>query len=1235
MLCPSCGFDNPRDMRFCGACGTRLTVNCAVCGFANPLDFRFCGMCGTRLAPEAAEVPLPPQQLSVEAEAFPPITSVPALEGERRVVTVVVTDLTDSTHLLETIGTESWVELMHHILHILESEINRFGGEVSQFRGDGLVAFFGATSAHEDDPERAILASLAMQRAFEQYVHDQAPADASDLQMRVGVNTGEVIVTGESDREQGVETAMGAAVSIAARMESAAEPGTVLVSEHTHRLVETQFVWEVAQEITVKGVSQPIKVYRPSVHLANSLEPTYETFFYEAITRIGRDQEFRALKACVESVLEGSGHIATLTGEKGSGKAFLLSEARQYFEHRGALLAEAQADQSEASTSLRWINGRCRSYTETWPYSMWVNLFHNLLDIHPYHTKEEKGIRLRGHTEELWGERFDEHYPYLAAFLGFPLDDPFMERIRHLDAESLRQRIFLTVRSELEELSRRSPLVLSISDLQWADDSSLALLKYCLPVTDSEAVLWILALRPDRDSSVWDFYHDLEAEYPHRLTNIELQPLTEVQGLELISNLIGAETLPKETRNLIVQSAAGNPYYILELIRSLIVKGILTRASADAPWQLTRKITTLDLPDSLQRLLLARIDRLSTHERSVLQIASVIGLVFWYNVLEAILGETPTLRNDLIALQRNEFIQERGRIPELGMRYYFTTPLIRDAAYESLLGTQRAIYHLKAAEYLETNASPDVIEGYDGLIAHHYAGAGDSKKELFYTILAAEQARSIYANVEALRYYNRAMELLDTLEVELASEGKIRSIQTQRFEVLRGRRAVLLDLGEIEAARADTNALLPLANEMADDRVWLIDALLAHADFPYNNREELWPSLHMAEQALDLSREVGDQPRELSSLINVANLRLSLRQSNALEIAEEALHLARTLGDLTTEVNILVRIGNAYGVDDLPRSHEYLEAALARSESIKDKKIEILLLETLGRKSERVGDYYRQLTEYEQKRLSLSREIGNRYIEGQALMFCGQIQGLYLGDYEAGLAMQHEVLNTWESISSRLFPLLRIAQIQTAQRHFTEALATLEAARPLADKVVLDIGRAGLAMVLIILYNTLGEEPRLWSALDLVSEIKQMTSDNLVSRQYRMAAACEASSTHLQLARFLAERNPDEAWWHTEQALESSHNALELYQRFGFVQIVECTSEEIFFRHSQALAANEYEEDAAVFLKQAYTEMMRKHDLIPAKSPFRKTFLKNIQLHREIRSAYATLSAAQSSNPSI
>ncbi|HSQ39042.1 MAG TPA: hypothetical protein VLM78_02685, partial [Anaerolineales bacterium] len=515
------------------------------------------------------------------------------------------------------------------------------------------------------------------------------------------------------------------------------------------------------------------------------------------------------------------------------------------------------------------------------------------------------------------------------------------------------------------------------------------------------------------------------------------------------------------------------------------------------------------------------------------------------DILQALITDHPTLKTDLAALQRSQFIQESGRVPNLGMQYVFKSPLIRETIHESILGPQRAAYHLKVAEFLEALSDPDILDDYDGMLAHHFGRAGNHRKELFYTVLAAEQARAIHGNAEALQYYNRAMELLDQLEPDVAAEGKLRPVQAQRFEVLTGRRAVLLDLGDINAARADTQALLPLAHQMADDRVWLIDALLAQAEFPANSREELRPNLRMAEQGLDLARELGDRRRELSSLMSVARIRLTLREANSLGIAEEALALARQLGDLPSEVSILLRIGNSYGVDDLPRSREYLEAALAKSESLTDKRIEIPLLETLGRQFEREGDYYRQLTQYEFKRLKLSREIGNRYVEGNALMFCGQIQALYLGDYESGLALQKEVLRIWEHITGRLFPLLRIVQILTAQGQYDEALSALETARPLADKVVMEIGRAGLGMVTIILFNALGDEEHLWQALDLVAQIQQMTSYNLVSQQYRMAVSCEASDTHLRLARHFKDRDANEQGKHLAQALESSQIAVD------------------------------------------------------------------------------------------
>jgi predicted GNAT family N-acyltransferase len=1018
---------------------------------------------------------------------------------------------------------------------------------------------------------------------------------------------------------------MGMAVAVAARMEAAAEPGTVLVTEDTYRLVEAQFEWQPLGEIMVKGVSQPVSVYRPLAPRAEAERQLPVQPLQYSIPLVGREAEFQALKGRIEDLFDGRGGIVMLTGDKGAGKTFLAKEVYQYFIHRGALLTETPEGNAPSTPSLTWLRGRCRSYGQTWPYSMWLDLLQDWLGVRPDESKDETRAGLRRRAEALWGDDFAEHYPYLATFLSLPLEETFSEKIRHLNGEGLRQRFFLAVRSWVEALGKVGPLVLTFSDVHWADTSSLNLLRDCLPLCDSEALLWVLVFRSDRDAPTWDFRHYVETEYPHRLTLVDLPPLTEAQSSELIGWLIGPDTLPEETRALILANAEGNPYYVQELIQSLIAGGVLIQDSETGQWRVTRTVTTLDLPDSLQRLLRARIDRLSPAERSVLQIAAVIGPVFWLNVLESLTGAAHPLKAELPALQRALLIQESGRVPELGMQYLFSSALIRDAAYESLLSAQRAAYHLKAAECLESLVNPEGLTGYYGMLAYHYHGAGNPRKELFYTLLAAEQARKIYANAEALQHYTQALELLERLEAQANSNGQSRALLTQRFEVLNGRRAVLYQMGQIEAYRTDTQALLPLARQMTDDPAWLIDALLAQAEAARDTREELTPGLPMAQEALTLARQLGDRNREMFSLMTVAGMRFTLKDPTWQEMAEHALTLARQLGDLRMEVNLLLGIGGAYGMDNLPRSREYLEAALSRSETLNDKATELPLLNAVGQQFERDGDYYRQLTDYEQKRLRLSREIGHRIAEGNALMFCGQIESLYLGDYEAGLALEQEALHIWESITDRLFPLLRIAQIRTAQGKLEEAVATLELARPIGEHVVGDIGRAGLGLVTAILYNALGDEARLRMTLDVASRIRQMAADNLVSRQYHMAAACEATAAHLGLARRLVADAVGEAerQAHRQQALESSRIALNLYQEFGFVQIIECTSEEILFRHSQALAANECLVEAADYLQRAYDEMMRKHALIPANSPFRSTYLENIALHREIRAAHA------------
>ncbi len=1164
----------------------------------------------------------------------PPSRDIVPLEGERRVATIILADVKGSTDLLEQVGTETWVKLMNRVLQILETEVYRFGGKVDQFRGDGLVAFFGTTAAHEDDPERAVLAALAMQEALRPYVAELKEREGISLALRVGVNTGEVIVTSVgNDRQYREETAMGEAIALAARMETAAEPGTVLASENTYRLTANQFDWLPLGEIKVKGVSNPIPVYRPLAPYA-SLErpPAYEL----ATPLIGRDTEAERLKASIEDLYDGIGGIVIIAGDQGMGKSLLTNEVRQYFARQNALLAEAHDKGTDGATgpgavsSVIWPRGRCRSYTQGQPYAMWQDMLRNWLGIRQDEPPEQTRERLRQQTVALWGSQADEYYPDLAALLALPLEAQHAEQIRRLDADSLRQQFFLTIYHWIEALARQNPLVLNFSDMQWVDATSLDLLKYCLPLCDYSGLLWLLVFRPDRTSPIWEFRHFVETEYPHRLTILNLPPLTAEQSREMIQTLIGPDVLPAATVDLVVQKAEGNPYYIQEIIRSFILQGVLSRNPENGRWYTTQAITDLILPDSLQSLLLASIDRLTPEEQHILQIASVVGSVFWSKILEALAANPTRVKTHLMALQRAQLIRERGRNAELGIEYVFKSSLIRDAAYERLLSTQRSAYHLRIAEYIEDHVSkedqPHIAPQFYGALAHHYRRAGKTEKELEYCLKGAEYAKRIYANAEAGKQYTRALEILALLEAQATEDSQRRAIYAQRFKVLNERRAIFYLMGQFEAMWADARMLLPLAEQLGDDPTWTIDALLQQpcvAD--YQSKEEIEIGLPLAQQALNLAQQLGDRHREMESLMAIVNLRLALSDPEWRSVAEHALELTRQLQNIHYEARLLISMGGVFAFSDEPAlGMEYLEAAAAliMRQGIDDKITQMSLLNLLGLEFERSGDYYRLLTEYQQERLNISREIGHRPHESKALQACGRIQGIYLGDYKGGLALLEECRRILAGTLDEVYPLFHIAQLQSEQHQYAEAHASLERIRAIGEPVQ-DRGRASLKLVWIIFYIALGDEAHLRMAIELSEEVRELANRSpLVSRQYEIAALCKAATAYLKLATLVTE--PAAMTEFRSQALQASQKALELYQMFGFMQITECVSEEILFRHSQALAANAQMEEATKYLHRAYDEMARKHALIPPDSHFRRAYLENILLHQEIRAAYTT-----------
>ena len=1223
MKCPSCGFDIPSGMKFCGQCGTQLGIACPSCNFVNPLDYRFCGMCGSRLSDAVA--PTPSLQLQLPLEPVGINHTISPLEGERRIATVILADVRSSTDLMEQLGTEAWVQLMNRVLQLLAAEVYRFGGRVDQFRGDGLVAFFGATDAHEDDPERAVLAALSMHEAIRSCADELKHDKNIDLKVRVGVNTGEVIVgsVGEAGRHR-EDTAMGEGVALAARMETAAEPGTVLVSAHTHHLVEPKFEWQPLGEISVKGVSRPIAVYRPlRIHTLTRSEQAPDLMLPLVE---GRNTAFATLKGCVEALCGGRGGIALVTGEKGMGKSLLVSRLQQYFAQITEICAdEASPEKTRAvGPAVTWLHCHCRSYDQSTPYAMWRELLRSWLEEAITESDPDWVVVLRRQTELLWGDRAEHYHPYLATLLSLPVENASAERIAYLKAEGLQKQLSQAIHGWVEALAQRGPLTLVLSDLQFADTSSLELLKSCLPISESAPVLWIASFRPDRSSPVWELRHHVETEYPHRLTTIDLPPLNTAESRAVTDQMIGHGALADEAAALVIEKAEGNPYYLREIVFALIDQGLL-RQDAAGIWRQTQPIQSFDLPGSLRGLLLARIDHLSADERRVLQIAAVIGPLFWHNVLEGMAGDAGQVKLCLTNLQRAQLVHEQSLLADLGMEYTFTPSLIRDVVYDSLLSAQRGAYHRQVAEQIEATLGPESRRSYHGLLAYHYHQAGDLNKELYHALGAAEEARKVYANAEALEHYSRALALLDQLESQSTDGDQLLSIRELRFEALEGRRQVQFPMGNIRAGHADARALLQLARQMEDDLAFLVDALLVQPEVAHPEMQsKLESALAMAQEALSLAQQLGDKRRELNALVVVAGLQHMLRDASWQQLGNQALELTRQLGDVRMEVGLLLGIGDAYGMDDLRRSTEYLQTALAISEHLDDKETEANLLAALSPRFERSGDYHRQLIEFEEKRVSLNRAISNRMGEGHALMFCGQIRAIYLGDYDGGLKLLQEALEKWKETSDKLFPLLRIAQIQAALGRSEEAWSSLEQARAASARVILDIGRAGLCLVEAILHNAQGGPEHWRGVLELQAQVKQMVAEDQLSRQYQMAAACEAAAAHLGLAGCLADDTQQDA--HRRLALEASQTALDIYQQFGFTQVVECLGEEILYRHSLSLAANGKPKDAHEMLTRAYAEMRRKHDLIPADSPFRQTFLESIALHCQIRAAYGAAS---------
>ncbi len=666
-----------------------------------------------------------------------------AMREERRVVAALFADIVGSTPLGERLDPEEVRLIVGEAVARIGAAVEAFGGTVKDLAGDGVLALFGAPVAHEDDAERAVLAGLRVVEEIAGYAHDvEAGWDVAGFDVRVGIESGPVVlgpVVAGSRVEYG---ATGDAVNIAARLQAQAEPGTVLVGGATVRLVEQRFLWGDERLLTLKGKAEPVAT---RVALGVSGEPGRRHGLEDAPARlVGRERELAEGRGSLDEVLGGAGGILFVTGEPGIGKTRLVSELQ-------AALQRAPSPFGRA----RWIEGRCVSFGESIPYWPFRDLVRDWLGVASDEQELRVRVTLRRSIDRLFGDRSPEIYPYLGAMLGLALEPDAAARLAELSPEALQYRTFEVVRTLIERLAADGPLVVALEDLHWADATSVELVDRLLSVTEESPVLLILVMRPERDQAAWGLRDAAAREFPHRTKELPLDALSGDADRELLHTLIGEGTLPRDLEDRLVASAEGNPFFLEELIRSLADAGALVH-DADGGWRFDHDVPVV-VPPTVEQVILARIDRLSSDRRHVLTAASVLGKQFGLPLLEGV-AASQDLRTALHELQRLDLLREGRRWPQ--PEYRFKHALIQEAAYRTLLSEQRRTLHKRAAEWLESTYTGREDE-VAGQLAHHWMAAQDEDKAITYLTRAGDRARQEYALDAAVKHYRALLPILE------------------------------------------------------------------------------------------------------------------------------------------------------------------------------------------------------------------------------------------------------------------------------------------------------------------------------------------------------------------------------------------------------------------------------------------------------------------------------------------
>ncbi len=659
-------------------------MNCPKCQTENPTNAKFCNECGVAL-----------NDSSLSSHC------IPIREAERKRITALFSDLSGYTAMTTKLDPEEVKEITSRIFDGSREIIRKYEGFIERFAGDGFLALFGVPKAHEDDPIRAIQAALEIHGFVESLNPLYQNRVGRALTMHSGINTG-LAVTADVNPEKGTHGVTGEAVNVGARLSDLADAGDILVGAETFRASQGHFAFEALNPVKVKGKSEPIPIYK--LLSENSHLSSIRSGRQVSSEMVGRDREMDKLEFQVMKALNGEGSIVNVIGEAGIGKSRLMAELKKKEVMKRVTLLEGRAISIGRNLSFHPIIDLLKQ---------WAGIAEDDREISAFH-------KLENAVKEVHPEETEEILPFLATLMGMKLTGKHAERIKDTKGEALEKLILKNVRELLIKGSASRPAIFLMEDLHWADASSIDLLEALYHLAENHKIVFINVFRPGYLEAGHNKIATLGQKYPGRYAEVEIRPLEKADSEELIANMLHIEGLPHSLKDQIVGRAGGNPFFIEEVIRSLIDEGVVVQG--ERGFEVTRKINDVVIPPTINDVLMARIDRLDEKTKELVKVASVIGRSFFDRILKDVAVSIEDVDERLAYLKDIQLIREQKRLQEL--EYLFSHALAQEAAYESTLLQKRKALHLKVAKSIENIFQGRLHEFY-GMLAYHY-GSGDA-----------------------------------------------------------------------------------------------------------------------------------------------------------------------------------------------------------------------------------------------------------------------------------------------------------------------------------------------------------------------------------------------------------------------------------------------------------------------------------------------------------------------------